>query len=73
MGVFEQEVDKCRRLFYDLQASWEKEVQCQKKWKRRRVVVVDLFFKKIIRLHKVPKRIVSDHDIKFLSHFWKTL
>jgi hypothetical protein len=21
MGVFEQEVDKCRRLFYDLQAS----------------------------------------------------
>jgi len=28
LGVLEQEVDKCRRLlFYDLQASWEKEVQ----------------------------------------------
>jgi hypothetical protein len=30
LGVLEQEVDKCRRLFYDLQASWEKEVQHQK-------------------------------------------
>jgi hypothetical protein len=27
LGVLEREVDKCRRLFYDLQASWEKEVQ----------------------------------------------
>jgi hypothetical protein len=24
LGVLEQEVDKCRRLFYDLQVSWEK-------------------------------------------------
>jgi hypothetical protein len=31
LRVLKQEVDKCRRLFYDLQASWEKEVQCQKK------------------------------------------
>jgi len=30
LGVFEQEVDKCRRLFYDLQASWEMKVQRQK-------------------------------------------
>ena len=30
LGVLEREVDKCRRLFYDLQASWEKEVQRQK-------------------------------------------
>ena len=40
LGVFEQEVDKCRRLFYNLQASWEKEVQCKKIERRRRVVVV---------------------------------
>jgi hypothetical protein len=26
LGVFDQEVDKCRTLFYDLQTSWEKEV-----------------------------------------------
>jgi hypothetical protein len=29
-GVLELEVDKCRRLFYEFQASWEKEVQRQK-------------------------------------------
>jgi hypothetical protein len=26
LGVLEREVDKYRRLFYELQASWEKEV-----------------------------------------------
>jgi hypothetical protein len=30
LGVLEQEVDKCRRLFDELQASREKEVQHQK-------------------------------------------
>jgi hypothetical protein len=33
LGVLEQEVDRCKRLFYDLQASWEKEVQRPKKMK----------------------------------------
>ena len=28
LGVLEREVDKCRRLFYELQASWENKVQC---------------------------------------------
>jgi hypothetical protein len=33
----------------------------------------DLFFKEIIHMHGVLNTIVSDHDTKFLNHFWRTL
>jgi len=60
LGIFEQEVDRCRRLFYDLQASWEKEEQRKKKERRRRVIVV------IIQKH-VRKWLVRRAHLKFMA------
>ena len=35
--------------------------------------IAHLFVKKIVRLHGIPARIISDQDAKFTSKFWQAL
>ena len=35
--------------------------------------LVPMYMKEVVRLHGIPKSIVSDRDTKFVSKFWQSL